>query len=89
MEEDNDGGTTEQEFKAWVRSVRRGEATLPHLRRKLFHRSKNTSTIIVDASGKWSSSNPNYFTSIQKAIDSIPMHNKNPVYITIYPGIYW
>ncbi|MCO5549254.1 hypothetical protein L7F22_002721 [Adiantum nelumboides] len=79
--DDSEGGTPEEEFKAWLDYIRNSEENQPHFR-QFFHRSKNTSTIVVDVNGHGN------FTSIQKAVDFIPLGSKNPVYILVKPGIY-
>lgn len=80
-ENDTEEGTTEEDFKGWLDYIRRSEENQPHFK-QFFHRSKNTSTIVVDLNGRGN------FTSIQKAIDSIPLRNKNPVYIQVNAGVY-
>ncbi|KAH7279422.1 hypothetical protein KP509_37G019000 [Ceratopteris richardii] len=74
-------GNTEEEFKAWLDHIRKGVESLPAFK-QFFHRNKNASTVVVDLKGSGN------FTSIQKAIDSIPFGSKNPVYIIVNPGIY-
>ncbi|KAH7414726.1 hypothetical protein KP509_14G007600 [Ceratopteris richardii] len=67
------GGTTEKEFKAWLDYIRTTESQ-PHFK-EFAHKVKQPSTtIVVDLKGTGN------FTSIQKAIDSVPFANANPVY---------
>ncbi|KAH7279426.1 hypothetical protein KP509_37G019200 [Ceratopteris richardii] len=78
---DDQVDNTEEVFKAWLDYTRKGVESQPRFE-QFFHRSKNTSTVVVDLNGRGN------FTSIQAAIDSIPFGNKNPVYIIVNPGIY-
>eukprot|EP00249_Psilotum_nudum_P005830 c19254_g1_i2 orf=165-1298(+) len=73
--------SVDAQFTSWLRSVKSRVESRPHF----FHfitKARHTTVKIVDLNGTGN------FTSIQAAIDSIPIVNKQPVLIRIKAGTY-